>query len=325
MPTKTSHQIFLFGDNSRYARCICMQCLGVVRWCVVIENRLTLSLYKLHFSQRKVLGVSLHLRAQATSGNPCHVLQEVRDTGGHQMKALMREQGRSFWWWHQFYGYNLAYSLELEFDLFLDCRKAPTCNSCHDFIWIPIWVFYYSMEISSSLLWDGSSLMWIPYQSRTQSLIFYRDVFYKRWVYSYMLLLMILRIYCYQIMLWWLETMEEIRKGLREAWRCKGVAKVAKPSWSPNPSRAEIQFGFQEQSAPKSSPRSHTNSVWNVLYMDGNIRGSTFQWNLSHIQIPSESTGNVKTMRRTESVIVLCYHILAPWAMYQVGPKRGTS
>jgi hypothetical protein len=26
-----------------------------------------------------------------------------------------------------------------------------------------------------------------------------------------------------------------------------------------------------------------------------------------------------------ESVTVLCYHILAPWAMYQVGPNRGTS
>jgi hypothetical protein len=46
--------------------------------------------------------------------------------------------------------------------------------------------------------------------------------------------------------------------------------------------------------------------------MDGNIRGSTFQWNWSHIQIPSESTENVKTMRCTESVMVLCYLLLAP-------------
>jgi hypothetical protein len=66
-------------------------------------------------------------------------------------------------WGHHFYGYNLAYSLELEFDFFLDCRKAPTYNSCHGFIWIPIWDFYYSMERSSSPLCDGSSLMWIPY------------------------------------------------------------------------------------------------------------------------------------------------------------------
>jgi hypothetical protein len=87
-------------------------------------------------------------------------------------------------------------------------------------------------------------------------------------------------------------------------WRCKGAAKEANPSWSPNPSRAEIQFGFQEQSAPKLSPRSHTNSVLYVLYMDGKIRGSTFQWNWYHIQITSESTRNVETMRCTESVTI---------------------
>jgi hypothetical protein len=59
--------------------------------------------------------------------------------------------------------------------------------------------------------------------------------------------------------------------------------------------------------------------------MDGKIRGSTFQWNRSHIQIPSESMGNVETMRRTESITVMCYHILAPWAMYQVELNRDTS
>jgi hypothetical protein len=118
--------------------------------------------------------------------------------------------------------------------------------------------------------------------------------------------------------------MDEKRKGLKRDVG-KGAAKAAKPSWSPNPSRAEIEFGFQEQSAPKSSPRSHTNSVLDVLYKDGKIKGSNFQWNRPHIQIPSESMGNVKTMRRTESVTVLCYHILCPWAMYHVGPNRGTS
>ena len=119
------------------------------------------------------------------------------------------------WWGHHFYGYNLAYSLELEFDLFSDCGKAPTCNSCHGFIWIPIWVIHYSMERSSSLLWDGSSLMWIPYQSRSQSQILYRDAFCQRWVCSYVLFLMILRIDCYVVMLWWLGTMDKIRMGLK--------------------------------------------------------------------------------------------------------------
>jgi hypothetical protein len=62
-----------------------------------------------------------------------------------------------------------------------------------------------------------------------------------------------------------------------------------------------------------------------VIYMDRKIRGSTFQWNQSYIQIPSESTGNVRTIRHTESVMVLCYRILSLWAMYQVGPTRGMS
>jgi hypothetical protein len=101
--------------------------------------------------------------------------------------------------------------------------------------------------------------------------------------------------------------MEEIRKGLKRDMEVQRNSKggqamlesQSKSSWNP--------IGFQEQSAPKSSPRSHTNSVLDVLYMDGKIRGSTFQWNQSHIQIPYESTGNVETMRHIEAVMVLCY------------------
>jgi hypothetical protein len=55
--------------------------------------------------------------------------------------------------------------------------------------------------------------MCIPYQSRSQSQILYRDVFCQRWVCSYLLLLMILIIDCYIIMLWWLGTMEKKRKS----------------------------------------------------------------------------------------------------------------
>jgi hypothetical protein len=114
------------------------------------------------------------------------------------------------------------------------------------------------------------------------------------------------------------------KEGLKER-RGQRTSKGGQAKLESNPSRAEIQFGFQEQSTLKSWPRSHTNSILDILYMDGKIRGSTFQCSRSHIQIPSESTGNVKTIRGTESVTVLCYHILAPWAMYQVGPNRGTS
>jgi hypothetical protein len=41
--------------------------------------------------------------------------------------------------------------------------------------------------------------------------------------------------------------------------------------------------------------------------MGGKLRGSTFQWNWSHMHILSESTGNGETMRCTESVTVMCY------------------
>jgi hypothetical protein len=108
------------------------------------------------------------------------------------------------------------------------------------------------------------------------------------------------------------------KEGLKER---RGDAKEQQR----RPSQVGVPIQVQEMSAPKSLPRSHTRVVLDVLYMDGKIRGSTFQWNQSHIQIPSGSMGNVETMRCTESVTVLCYHILAPWAMYQVGPNRGTS
>jgi hypothetical protein len=101
----------------------------------------------------------------------------------------------------------------------------------------------------------------------------YRDIFCQRCVCSYMLLLVILIIDCLPNNVIMIRIYGGDMERLKERWRCKGAAKAAKPSWSPNPSRAEIQFGFEEQSAPKLSPRSHTNSVLNILYMDGKIRG----------------------------------------------------
>ena len=38
-----------------------------------------------------------------------------------------------------------------------------------------------------------------------------------------------------------------------------------KPSWRPNPSRVRVCFGVQEQPAPKSTPRPHTESVLDAL------------------------------------------------------------
>ena len=61
-------------------------------------------------------------------------------------------------------------------------------------------------------------------------------------------------------------------------WRRGGPARVAKPSWRPNPSRVWVCFGVQEQPAPKSTPMLHTESVLDSLYMDGKIISRSFQW-----------------------------------------------
>jgi hypothetical protein len=119
--------------------------------------------------------------------------------------------------------------------------------------------------------------------------------------------------------------MENIRKGLKrdvEVQRSSkgGQAKLdsqSKSSWNPIWIPGIVDAKIVTQIT--------YNSILDILYMDGKLRGSTFQLNRSHMQNLSESMGNVETMRRKESVTVLCYHILAPWAMYQVGPNRGKS
>jgi hypothetical protein len=215
----------------------------------------------------------------------------------------------ALWWGHHFYGYNLAYSLELELDLFSNCRKAPTCNSCHGFIWIPIWVFYYSMESSSSLLWDGSSLMCIPYQSRSQSLILYRDIFCQWWICSYMLLLMILRIDCYLIMLWWLGTMEEIRKGLKRDVEVPrsikgGQAKLESQSMS---SRNPIRI----------SGTVRTKIVTQITYQLHFWR-SLYGWKDKKINILMERVSYPNTLwvhgeRRNNEAHIICHGVVLPY------------
>jgi hypothetical protein len=100
-----------------------------------------------------------------------------------------------------------------------------------------------------SLLRDGSSLMWIPYQSRSQSLILYRNVFCQLWVCSYILLLMILKIHCYLIMLWWLGTMKEIRKDLKRDVKVQRSSKGG---------QAKLEF--------------QSKSSWNLIRISGTVR-----------------------------------------------------
>ena len=83
------------------------------------------------------------------------------------------------------------------------------------------------------------------------------------------------------------------------------------PRWRPKKTQVRIHLGVQEQPAPKSTPRPHTESVLDALYMDG--------------KIISESTGIVKTIERPESVRLPRHNLLGRSPVYRLGAHRGIS
>ena len=79
----------------------------------------------------------------------------------------------------------------------------------------------------------------------------------------------------------------------------------------------------RQQPTQKMMPRSHTESVLNVLYMDGNIILRSFQWHRFQAQIRLGLIGIIETKGRPESVTVLRHHLLGCWPMYRVGVYYG--
>ena len=53
---------------------------------------------------------------------------------------------------------------------------------------------------------------------------------------------------------------------------------VGVPKLVAKTTQVRVHLGVQEQPTPKMMPRSHTESVLNVLYMDGKIISRSFQW-----------------------------------------------
>ena len=68
------------------------------------------------------------------------------------------------------------------------------------------------------------------------------------------------------------------------------------PRWRPKTTQVRVHLGVQEQPTMFWSPRPHTESVFDVLHMDGKLRRHTFQCRWSHAKILSESTGIIETM-----------------------------
>jgi hypothetical protein len=77
----------------------------------------------------------------------------------------------------------------------------------------------------------------------------------------------------------------EDKEGLKEI-RGSAKEKQRRPSQVGVP----IQVELESNSDSRNSRHQNRHPDLDVLYIDGKLRGSTFQWNRSHIQIPSEST-----------------------------------
>ena len=71
--------------------------------------------------------------------------------------------------------------------------------------------------------------------------------------------------------------------------------------------KVRARLEVQEQHVLKMMPRSHTESVLGVLYMDVKIISWRFQWHQSHLKIRLESMGIVETSGRPESIRMLLH------------------
>ena len=50
------------------------------------------------------------------------------------------------------------------------------------------------------------------------------------------------------------------------------------PRWRPKTTQVRVHLGVQEQPAQKMMPKSHTESILDVLFMDRKIYSRSFQW-----------------------------------------------
>ena len=97
------------------------------------------------------------------------------------------------------------------------------------------------------------------------------------------------------------------------------------PRWRPKTTQVRVHLGVQEQPTMFWSPRPHTESVFDVLHMDGKLRRHTFQWRQSCAKILSESTGIIETIGRPESAEALRHRLLGRWPVYRVAAHRGVT
>ena len=64
---------------------------------------------------------------------------------------------------------------------------------------------------------------------------------------------------------------EGVQQGFPSQEGGPRLIRFESPRWRPKAIRVRAQFGIQEQHILKMTPRTHTESVSDVLYMDGKI------------------------------------------------------
>jgi hypothetical protein len=86
---------------------------------------------------------------------------------------------------------------------------------------------------------------------------------------------------------------EEVQQGFPSQEGGLRLIRFESPRWRPKATQVRVQFGIQEQSAVKRTPKSHTDSVFDGSTWVGKIISRSFQWHQFQVQIHPESTGIV--------------------------------
>src|SRR5690349_3542771 len=101
-----------------------------------------------------------------------------------------------------------------------------------------------------------------------------------------------------------------------------GLIQFESPRWRPKTTQVRVHLEVQEQPTMFWSPRPHTESVFDVLHIDGKLRRHTFQWRQSRAKILSESTGIIETSGRPESAGAVRHRLFGRWPVYRVAAHR---
>ena len=79
--------------------------------------------------------------------------------------------------------------------------------------------------------------------------------------------------------------MKEFNKVFQVEKKAQSLSGSYPQGGGPKTTQVRVHLGVQEQPAQKMMPRSHTESVSDIPYMDGKIISSSFQWNWFDAQI----------------------------------------